>query len=218
VIRVLIADDHPIFREGVRRILERTPEIQVVGEVDNGEAVLDAARDGEADVILLDITMPGPGHLEVLRRLKEQLPRARALMFSAHDEEEYAIPALRSGAQGYLMKSFTAAELVEAVRRVSIGRRYVSGGLGEQLAAGLAEDSNLPPHLSLSARELEVLTMISDGLSLKEVAARLQINAKTVSSYRARILDKLSMKTNAELVRYAMNHDLAGQQPVKGAG
>ena len=210
MIRVLIADDHPIFREGVRRILERTPEIQVVGETDDGNRVLESAREGKADVVLLDISMPGPGHLEVLRQLKEHLPRARALMFSAHDEGEYAIPALRSGAQGYIEKSFTAAELVEAVRRVYVGRRYVSAGLGEQLAAGLDDDSGLAPHLKLSSRELEVLTMIADGLSLKEVAARLDINAKTVSSYRARILDKLSMKTNAELVRYALNHDLAG--------
>jgi DNA-binding NarL/FixJ family response regulator len=170
-----------------------------------------AAADGKVDVLLLDITMPGPGHLDVLRQIKEQLPRLRVLMFSAHEEGEFAIPALRSGASGYLMKSFTAAELVEAVRRVHVGRRYVSAGLGEQLAAGLDEDSDLPPHLRLSARELEVLTMIADGLSLKEVAARLDINAKTVSSYRARILDKLSMKTNAELVRYALNHDLAGK-------
>src|SRR5260221_6805983 len=117
MIRVLIADDHPIFREGVRRILERTPEITVVGEVDNGSKVVEAAREGKADVVLLDISMPGPGHLEVLRGLKEHLPRTRALMFSAHDESEYAIPALRSGASGYLMKSFTAAELTEAVRR-----------------------------------------------------------------------------------------------------
>ena len=211
MIRVLIADDHPIFREGVRRILERTPEIQVVGEVDDGAKVKDAARDGKADVVLLDISMPGPGHLEVLRQLKEHLPRVRALMFSAHDEGEYAIPSLRSGAQGYLSKSFTATELVEAVRRVNMGRRYVSAGLGEQLAAGLDENSEISPHLKLSARELEVLVMIAEGLSLKEVAARLDINAKTVSSYRARILDKLAMKTNAELVRYALNHDLAAK-------
>ena len=156
--------------------------------------------------------MPGPGHLEVLRRLREELPRARVLMFSAHDEADYAIPALRSGASGYLMKSFTAAELVEAVRRVYVGRRYVSASLGEQLAAGLDDDqSDMAPHLRLSARELEVLTMIADGLSLKEIAARLSINAKTVSSYRARILDKLGMKTNAELVRYALEHELTSK-------
>ena len=212
MIRVLIADDHPIFREGVRRILERTPEVQVVAELDNGDAVVESARDQKADVVLLDITMPGPGHLEVLRRLREELPRARVLMFSAHDEADYAIPALRSGASGYLMKSFTASELVEAVRRVYVGRRYVSASLGEQLAAGLDEDAGtMAPHLRLSARELEVLTMIADGLSLKQIAARLSINAKTVSSYRARILDKLAMKTNAELVRYALQHELTSK-------
>ena len=211
MIRVLIADDHPIFREGVRRILERTPEVQVVGEVDHGDRVVAAARDGRVDVILLDITMPGPGHLEVLRRLRDEMPRLRVLMFSAHEEAEYAIPALRNGASGYLMKSFTAAELVEAVRKVHIGRRFVSESLGEQLAAGLDDDTGMAPHLRLSARELEVLTMVSDGLSLKEIAARLAINAKTVSSYRARILDKLAMKTNAELVRYALKHDLSAR-------
>lgn len=208
MIRVLIADDHPIFREGVRRILERTPEVSVVGEVDNGNKVVEAAREAKADVILLDISMPGPGHLEVLRNLKEHLPRTRALMFSAHDEAEYAIPALRSGAAGYLMKSFTAAELVEAVRRVYIGRRYVSSSLGEQLAQGLDSDTDVAPHLTLSARELEVLTMIARGLSLKEIAGRLEINPKTVSSYRARILEKFGVKTNADLVRYALSHDL----------
>lgn len=210
MIRVLIVDDHPIFREGVRRILERTPEIRVVGEVADSDRVPDAAREGQADVVLLDISLPGPGHLEVLRQLKDQLPRTRALVFSAHEEGEYAIPALRSGAAGYLMKSLTATELVEAVRRVHSGRRYVSPGLGEQLAAGLDDDNGLPPHLNLSARELEVLTMIAQGLSLKEVAARLDINAKTVSSYRSRILEKMAVSSNAELVRYALKHDLAG--------
>lgn len=208
MIRVMIADDHPIFREGVRRILERTPEVTVVGEVDDGNQVVQQATETKADVVLLDISMPGPGHLEVLRQLKDQLPRARALMFSAHDESEYAIPALRSGAAGYLMKSFTAAELVEAVRRVYIGRRYVSSNLGEQLASGLDTDTDVAPHLTLSARELEVLTMIARGLSLKEIAARLEINPKTVSSYRARILEKFGVKTNADLVRYALAHDL----------
>jgi len=211
VIRVLIADDHPIFREGVRRILERTPEIQVVHEVDRGDLVQGSALEHKADVVLLDISMPGPGHLEVLRQLHELLPRVRVLMFSAHDEAEQAIPALRSGASGYLMKSFTAAELVEAVRRVYIGRRYVSASLGEQLVAGLDDNGDRSPQQRLSARELEVLTMIADGLSLKEIAARLAINAKTVSSYRARVLDKLGMMTNAELVRYALKHNLSAQ-------
>jgi len=208
VIRVLLADDHPIFREGVRRILERTPEVKVVGEVDTGDRVVQLVRDVTPDVLLLDISMPGPGHLAILRELKEGDLRVRVLMFSGYDEAEYGIPALRSGAAGYIMKSFTAAELVEAVRRVHSGRRYVSPSLAEQLAAGLDRDSDLAPHLRLSTRELEVLTMMASGMSLKEIAAKLNINPKTVSSYRARILEKLGVKTNAEIVRYALEHDL----------
>ncbi len=209
MIRVLIADDHPIFREGVRRILERTPEIKVVSELDRGEGVVGAARENQVDVVLLDITMPGPGHLAILKALKDELPRTRILMFSAHDEAEYAVPALRNGASGYMQKSFSASELVEAVRRVYAGRRFVSASLAEQLAAGLDDDSGMAPHLKLSARELEVLTMMARGLSLKEIAAQLDINPKTVSSYRARILEKLGVATNADLVRYALEHDLA---------
>lgn len=215
MIRVLIADDHPIFREGVRRILERTPEVQVVAELDNGNRVVETAKEAKPDVILLDISMPGPGHLAILRQVKEELPRSRVLMFSAHDEAEYAVPALRNGASGYLMKSFTAAELVEAVRKVHSGRRFVSPSLGELLASGLDQDSEMAPHLSLSARELEVLTMMARGLSLKEIAGKLAINPKTVSSYRARILEKLEVKTNADLVKYALAHDLIGEH---GAG
>lgn len=211
MIRVLIADDHPIFREGVRRILERTPEMQVVAELDNGSKVVETAREAKPDVILLDISMPGPGHLAILRAVREELPRSRVLMFSAHDEAEYAVPALRNGASGYLMKSFTAAELVEAVRKVYSGRRFVSPSLGELLASGLDQDSDMAPHLSLSSRELEVLMMMARGLSLKEIAGRLNINPKTVSSYRARILEKLDVKTNADLVKYALAHDLVGE-------
>jgi DNA-binding NarL/FixJ family response regulator len=208
VIRVLIADDHPIFREGVRRILDRTPEVKVVAETDSGDKVIALVNEHQPDVLLLDISMPGPGHLAILRDIKEAALRVRVLMFSGFDEAEYGIPALRSGAAGYIMKSFTATELVEAVRRVHAGRRYVSPSLAEQLAAGLDKDSDLAPHLRLSTRELEVLTMMSSGMSLKEIAAKLDINPKTVSSYRARILDKLGVKTNAEIVRYAIAHDL----------
>jgi two-component system invasion response regulator UvrY len=209
LIRIVIADDHPIFREGVKRILSHVAEALIVGELDNGDKVAATARDAKADVVLLDISMPGPGHIAILSALHEQAPRAKALVFSGHDEGEYAIPALRAGAAGYIMKSFTPDELVEAVRRVAAGRRYVSASLGEQLAAGLDKGAEMAPHLLLSSRELEVLTMISKGLSLKEIAARLGINPKTVSSYRARILDKLAVKSNAEIVKYAMAHDLA---------
>ena len=208
MIRVIVADDHPIFREGVRRILDRAPEVKVVAETDSGDNVIALVKEHQPDVLLLDISMPGPGHLAILRDVKEEALRVRVLMFSGFDEAEYGIPALRSGAAGYIMKSFTASELVEAVRRVHAGRRYVSPTLAEQLAAGLDKDSDLAPHLRLSTRELEVLTMMASGMSLKEIAAKLDINPKTVSSYRARILEKLGVKTNAEIVRYAIAHNL----------
>ena len=208
MIRVLIADDHPIFREGVKRILERAADVKVVGEIETGVGVIELAKSTEADVLLLDISMPGPGHLAILRDIKEGAPRVKVLMFSGHDEGEYAIPSLRSGAAGYIMKSFTAPELVEAVRRVFAGRRYVSPTLGEQLAAGLDQDTMVAPHLRLSSRELEVLMQMARGMSLKEIAAKLDIDPKTVSSYRARIIEKLNVKTNADIVKYAIAHDL----------
>jgi len=205
-----MADDHPVYREGVRRVLERTAaEVQVVGETASGEDVAALSQQQQADVVLLDVTMPGPGYLAVLKALRESSPRSRVLVVSGHDEAEYAVPALRAGAAGYIMKSYRPGELVEAIRRVHAGRRYVSPDVADQLAAGIGgEDDGQPPHHKLSARELEVLVLIAGGTSLKEIAARLDINAKTVSSYRARILEKLGMTTNAELVRYAIQHDL----------
>jgi len=209
MIRVLIADDHPLLREGVKRVLERAPDVTVAGEVDTADKVVGAARELRADVVLLDIVMPGTSHLAVLAALKDALPNVRTLIISGHDESEHAIPALRAGAAGYLMKSFEPTQLLEAVRRVHGGRRYVSDGLAEQLAADLGKDPGLPPHLRLSPRELEVLTMLATGMSLKEIAAKLDINPKTVTSYRARVLEKLGVRTNADLVRYALEHDLA---------
>jgi len=208
VITVLLADDHPVFREGVRRILEREPDITVLGETDTGAKVLALLTELKPDILLLDISMAGPGHLAILRDIKERELRVRVLMFSGHDEAEYGIPSLRSGASGFISKSFKAADLVEAVRHVHSGRRYVSPDLAEQLAAGVDQDTKLAPHLKLASKELEVLTMMASGMSLKEIAAKLDINPKTVGSYRARILEGLGVTSNAEIVRYALEHDL----------
>jgi two-component system invasion response regulator UvrY len=208
VITVLLADDHPVFREGARRILEREPDIRVVAETDTGARVLALIAELKPDILLLDISMAGPGHLAILRDIKEKDLRVRVLTFSGHDEAQYGIPALRAGAAGYISKAFKPAQLVEAVRHVHSGRRYVSADLAEQLAEGADQDATLAPHLMLAARELEVLTMMASGMSLKEIAAKLDINPKTVGSYRVRILEGLGVKTNAELVRYAVEHDL----------
>lgn len=208
MINVVLADDHPVFREGVRRILEQEPDIKVLAETDTGDQVLALLAELKPDILLLDISMAGPGHLAILRDIKEKELRVRVLMFSGHDEAEYGIPSLRSGAAGYMSKSFKAGELVEAVRHVHSGRRYVSGDLAEQLAEGVDPDAKLAPHLMLAARDLEVLALMASGLSLKEIAAKLDINPKTVGSHRVRILERLGVRTNAELVRYALEHDL----------
>ena len=208
--RVLIADDHPVVREGVRRILQRATEMEVVGEVGRMDEVLDAARRLKADVVVLDIGMPGPSYLEVLATLPTASPGTRALMLSAQPEDEYALRSMKAGALGYLTKDYAPPDLIEAVRRVAQGRRYVSAALAERLAqeavgGGAAEK---PLHEHLSNREFEVLCHLAGGLSLKEIAARLDVNPKTVSSFRARVLEKLQLRTNADLVRYALEHRL----------
>ncbi len=190
-------------------MLEKIPEVELVGETATAADAPLLAKQQKADILLLDVTMPGPGYLATIQAVKEAVPETKVLVVSGHDEMEYAVPALRAGASGYVMKSFQPLELVEAIRRVYAGRRYVSADLADQLASGLGTDGgDQPPHYRLSARELEVLTLMASGKSLKEIAARLDINAKTVSSYRARILEKLGVASNAEIVRYAIEHDL----------
>lgn len=206
--KVLIADDHPVVREGVRRILQAAVEMEVVGEVGRADDVIPAAGRLRPDVVILDIGMPGPDFLDVLAELPGACPGAHTLILSAQPEEEFAVRALRGGATGYLTKGYAPAELVDAVRRVAQGRRYVTDALAEQLALGIVSDAGKAPHEKLSNREFEVLRLIAGGASLKEIAAQLSVNPKTVSTFRARVLEKLRVKTNADLVRYAIEHRL----------
>lgn len=206
--KVLIADDHPVVREGVRRILQGAVEVEVVGEVGRADEVIAAAGRLKPDVVILDIGMPGPSFLEVLADLPGACPGARTLILSAQAEEDFAVRALRGGATGYLTKGYAPGELVEAVRRVAQGRRYVTDALAEQLALGLVSDAEKAPHEKLSNREFEVLRLLAAGASLKEIGAQLSVNPKTVSTFRARLLEKLGAKTNADLVRYAIEHHL----------
>ena len=206
--RVLVADDHPVVREGVRRILQAAPEVEVVGEAARADEALDAVRKLKPDVLILDIGMPGPSYLEVLAALPGANAGTRALILSAQPEEEYAVRALKAGATGYLTKGYAPPDLVEAVRRIASGRRYVTPQLAEQLALGVVEGAAKAPHETLSNREFEVFRLLASGLSLKEIGGRLGVSPKTVSSFRARVLDKMGVRTNAGLVRYAVEHHL----------
>jgi two-component system invasion response regulator UvrY len=208
VTRVLIADDHPVVREGVRRILQGATEVEVVGEVGRSDEVLEAAARLKADVLILDIGMPGPSYLDVLAALPAASPGTRALILSAQPEEEHAVRALRGGATGYLTKGYAPPDLIEAVRRVAQGHRYFSAVLAEQLALGVVGGAEKLPHEKLSNREFEVLRLVAGGLSLKEIAGRLSVSPKTVSSFRARVLEKMGLRTNADLIRYALEHRL----------
>jgi two-component system, NarL family, invasion response regulator UvrY len=208
VIRVLIADDHPIVRKGLRQILDAIGDIEVAAEADNGQAVLDRAVQGGIDVMLLDLSMPGRDGLEVLQELRRLSPEIRVLVLSMHPEDQYAVRTLKAGAAGYLNKDSAPEELIRAVRRVHEGRRYVSASLAEALAGEIQNPRTRPPHETLSNREYQVLRRIASGLPLKEIAAEMKLSVKTVSTYRARILEKLHVRSNVELARYAADHRL----------
>jgi len=208
MIRLLIADDHPIVREGLRRIVQDAPGLEVVGEVANGEELFALLPRVPADIVLLDVTMPGPGFLDVLQRLRSEYPTVAVLALSVHPEDQYAVRALRAGASGYLTKDHSPEELTEAIRRVHRGHRYVSTQLAERLAADLTAGARDVRHEVLSDREYDVLCLLGSGRTVKEIAGSLQLSPKTVSTYRMRVLEKMHASNNADLVRYAALHGL----------
>ena len=208
MIRLLIADDHPIVRAGLRRIAEVDRSIAVTAEAANGEETLAAMRDTVVDVVLLDVSMPGSPFSETLQRIRDDHPTVRVLVLSAHPEDQWAVRALRAGASGYLTKDHSPEQLVEAVRRVHRGGRYVSPSLAERLASHLGPDFAGAPHEQLSDREFEVLRRLGAGRTVKEVAADLRLSPKTVSTYRTRLMEKMRFESTADLVRYAAQHGL----------
>jgi len=208
MIKILIADDHPIVREGLKQILQEASDIVVADEASNGQEVLDKVWKNDYDVILLDISMPGRSGLEVLKQLKSQKPGLRVLVLTMHPEEQYAVRVLRAGASGYLTKESAPDELIKAIRKVSRGRKYVSSSLAEKLAFELEIDSEKPLHETLSDREYEVMRMIASGKRVKEIAEELFLSIKTISTYRSRILEKMKMKSSAELMHYAIQNKL----------
>lgn len=208
MIRVVIADDHVVVREGLVRILSDEHDMAVVGEASNAQELLAAVRKQRCDAVVLDISMPGKSGLEALQELKEEHPHLPVLVLSVYPEDQYAVRALKKGAAAYVTKESAREELVEAIRKVVTGGRYISPRLAEQLAVHVATDTEKPPHEALSAREYQVLCRIAAGKAMTEIAAELSLSTKTINTYRARILEKMSMKTNAELIRYALQHRL----------
>ena len=208
MIKVLIADDHPIVRQGLRQILSGIPDMEVAGEAVNAQESLDQVRAGGWNVLVLDITMPDRSGFDILKEIKHGQPHLPVLVLSIHAEEQLAVRMLKGGAAGYLTKQKAPGELVKAIRKVVNGGKYISPSLAETLAAGLDDTSDQPRHIALSDREFQVMQMIAGGKTLTEIADELSLSAKTVSTYRTRLLEKMDLKTNAEIIRYALEHGL----------
>jgi two-component system invasion response regulator UvrY len=208
MVSVFIADDHAIVRQGLKQIVSDTNNIRLAGEAATGQEALQMVRSGTCDVLVLDLNMPGISGLDILRVLKGERPDLPVLILSIHAEEQYAVRCLQAGAAGYLTKESAPEELVEAIRQVVAGGKYVSRGLAESLAMRLNETGERPRHETLSDREFQVLQLMGAGNSLTEIAAALSLSVKTVSTYRARMLEKLGLKSSAEIIQYAIQNRL----------
>jgi two-component system invasion response regulator UvrY len=208
MIKLIIADDHPIVREGLKQIIADSPHFTVSDEAGDGPELLDKVRKEDFDVIILDLKMPGMDGLDVLKQLKIEKPRIPVIILTVHPEAQYAFRILRAGASGYLTKESVSAELITAIRKVHRGGKYISPSLAEKIAFALDTDSEKMLHETLSDREYQVMYMIASGKTVTEIAEEINLSVKTISTYRARILEKMNMKTNAELTRYAFQNSL----------
>ena len=207
-IRVVLADDHTMFREGVKQVLAGTPEIVVVDEAGDAQQVFEKIRRQQCDVVILDISMPGRDGIEVLKQLRQLHPHLHVLVLSMYPEDQYAFRAIKAGASGYLTKNKASSELIEAIRKIASGRRYISAEVAEQLAIDVESDADRPLHQRLSDREYQVMLLIGSGKTVKQISEELAISVSSVSTLRSRILKKLRMKTNAEVTHYAIKRDL----------
>lgn len=208
VIKVLIADDHAIVREGLKQILADTSDIIVAGHAESGNEAVQLVRETACDVLLLDISMADRNGIDVLKQLRKEMPKLRVLMLSMHREDQYAIRSLKAGAAGYLNKQSAPAELVNAIRQVACGHKYVSAALAQELANQLGNNHELLPHETLSDREYQTLIMIASGKTVSDIALELSLSVKTISMYRSRLLHKMKLRHNAELTHYAIKNQL----------
>jgi two-component system invasion response regulator UvrY len=213
MIRVIIADDHPVVRHGIRRILAEEADLDVIAEAANGQQLLDQVSKLGCDVVLLDLGMPGRGGLDVLGELRRNYTKIPVLILSVYPEDQFGPRVLKAGAAGYMNKESACDQLVKAIRKVFDGGKYVSAALAERIASNLAADSNIAPHEKLSDREYQVMCMIASGKTVGEIGRELSLSEKTISTHRTRLLDKMSMKTNAQLTYYAIQNNLIDRFP-----
>jgi DNA-binding NarL/FixJ family response regulator len=204
MIRVVVADDHTIVREGLKHLLSEAGDIEIVGEAGNGNEALERIRAVACDVLLMDMSMPGKSGIELIRQVHAERPKLRILVLSMHEEHQYAVRAIRAGASGYVTKESATLQLVEAIRKVGAGGAFISAEVAQQLALGAMPGAQGPLHASLSDREYQILLLIAEGRSISEIAEQLFLSVKTVSTHKSNILTKMNMTTQAELIRYAL--------------
>ena len=208
MLKVIITDDHPIVREGLKKILDKSSQMIIVGEAATGEELLNKLKDLACDVVLLDISMPGRGGLEILEQIRMQSPGLPVLVLSMHSEDHYAKRVLQMGAAGYLTKDKAPLELIEAIRKVAGGGKYISHSLAEKLAFDLEQGKDKQPHETLSNREFQVMLLIAEGKTVSEIAEELVLSVRTISTFRSRIMGKMQMKNNSELTHYVIENKI----------
>ncbi|MEI6302205.1 MAG: response regulator transcription factor [Betaproteobacteria bacterium] len=208
MIRLVIADDHTIVREGLKQLLSAADDLQVIAEACDGQEVLQRVRELDFDVLLLDLSMPGRSGMELIKQVHAEKPKLRVLVLTMHEEQQYAVRAIKSGASGYLTKESASAQLLTAIRRVAAGGAFISAEVAEQLALGAMPQADGPVHTTLSDREYQVFQLIVAGIPVGEIAAQLNLSVKTVSTHKARLMQKMNMSSQADLIRYAISHRL----------
>ncbi len=208
MIRIVIADDHAIVREGLKRIVSEVGDMEVAGEAGDGTEVMQRVRELEFDILVLDLSMPGRSGMELIKLVRAEKPKLRILVLSMHQELQYAVRAIKSGASGYLTKESAPSQLEQAIRKIAGGGAYVTAEVAQQLALGAMPGGQTLPHESLSDREFEVFRLLAAGASVTDIAARLKVSVKTISTHKANLTQKMGLQNNSELVRYALKHGL----------
>ncbi|MDO8893310.1 MAG: response regulator transcription factor [Sulfurimicrobium sp.] len=211
MIKILIADDHTILRAGLRQIISDCADMSVAGEADNGFDVLAMVREKDWDLLVLDMSMPGKSGIELIKQIKSEKPKLPILILSMHKEEQYAVRSLKAGASGYVCKDSASSQLVQAIRKIAAGGMFISAAVAEHLAMGLASNQDQKPHTLLSDREYQVFQRIAAGEGISEIAHSLNLSVKTVSTHKTRIMQKMNFANTADLIRYAIKHDLISE-------